>query len=312
MTETEVNGPLKILFMGTPDFAAVSLKKLIDGGFDVCAVITQPDRVNARGNKVIPGAVKAYAESVGLPVYQPASLKNGEADAILAQYRPDIAVVAAYGKILPRSVLEAPKLGCINVHASLLPAYRGASPIQTAIVNGETESGVTIMQLDVGMDTGDMLAAVRVPIASDMTAGELFDELAQAGAELLAEVLPKLEKGEITPEKQDESKATYAPMISKEAANIDYNRSAKQVVDLVRGLNPNPVARTEINGCRIKVYRAGLGQATALPAGTAFEKDGGIAVACGDGTEVLLREVQGEGGKRMDSAAFLRGHRIFD
>ena len=298
--------------MGTPDFAAVTLKELVDRGFEVCAAITQPDRVNARGNKVIPGAVKAYAESVGIPVYQPLSLRNGEGDEIFAKYAPDVAVVAAYGKILPASLLKAPRLGCVNVHASLLPKYRGASPIQTAIVNGETVTGVTIMQLDEGMDTGDMLAVREVGIPPEMTAGELFDALAPVGAELLAETLVKLDAGEITPVKQNNNEATYAPMISKEAAVIDYNGSAKSVVDLVRGLNPNPVARTDIKGSRLKVYRAGVGEETARPAGEAYEKDGSIAVACGDGREVLLSEVQGEGGKRMDSAAYLRGHPLFN
>ena len=303
---------LKVLFMGTPDFAAVTLKTLMECGFEVCAVITQPDRVNARGNKVIPGAAKAYAESVGLPVYQPLSLRNGEGDEIFAKYAPDVAVVAAYGKILPASLLKAPRLGCVNVHASLLPKYRGASPIQTAIVNGETVTGITIMQLDEGMDTGDMLAAREVEIPPEMTAGELFDALAPIGAELLAETLVKLDAGGITPIKQDNSIATYAPMISKEAAVIDYNNSAKSVVDLVRGLNPNPVARTDIKGSRLKVYRAAVGEETARTAGEAYEKDGCIAVACGDGREVLLSEVQGDGGKRMDSAAYLRGHPIFN
>ena len=298
--------------MGTPDFAAVTLRELVGRGFDVRAVITQPDKANARGNKILPGAVKTYAESVGLPVFQPASLKNGEGEEIFAKYQPDVAVVAAYGKILPAPLLKMPRLGCVNVHASLLPAYRGASPIQTAIVNGETVTGVTIMQLDEGMDTGDMLAVREVEIPPEMTAGELFDALAPVGAELLAETLPKLAAGGIIPVKQDEHKATYAPMISKEAAVIDYTNSAKSVVDLVRGLNPNPVARTELNGCRLKVYRASVGEATDRAAGEVYEKDGRIAVSCGDGKEVLLKEVQGEGGKRMDSADFLRGHRIFN
>ena len=298
--------------MGTPDFAAVTLRELIERGFDVRAVITQPDKANARGNKIIPGAVKSYAESVGLPVYQPASLKNGEGEEIFRRYEPDVAVVAAYGKILPAPLLKMPRLGCVNVHASLLPAYRGASPIQTAIVNGETVTGVTIMQLDEGMDTGDMLASEPFEISPEMTAGELFDALAPLGAKLLAETLPKLAAGEIIPQKQDENKATYAPMISKEAAVIDFSKSAKSVVDLVRGLNPNPVARADINGCRLKVYRAVCGGASARTAGDAYEKDGRIAVACGDGAEVILTEVQGEGGKRMDSAAFLRGHPILN
>ena len=302
---------MRVIFMGTPDFAAVTLRELVERGFDVCAVITQPDRVNARGNKVIPGSVKAYAESIGIPVYQPLSLRAGEGDEIFGKYSPDVAVVAAYGKILPPSLLSLPRLGCVNVHASLLPKYRGASPIQTAIVNGEKVTGVTIMRLDEGMDTGDMLAAREVAIPPEMTAGELFDALAPVGAQLLAETLIKLDAGEIIPVKQDESEATYAPMISKEAAVIDFSKSAESVVDLVRGLNPNPVARAEIKGNRLKVYKAAVGEATGRPAGDAYKKDGMIAVACGDGKELLLKEVQGEGGKRMDSAAYLRGHPIF-
>ncbi|MBQ9557610.1 MAG: methionyl-tRNA formyltransferase [Clostridia bacterium] len=303
---------MKVVFMGTPDFAAVTLKELVERGFGVCAVITQPDRVNARGNKVIPGAVKTYAESVGLPVYQPLSLRGGEGDEIFKKYSPDVAVVAAYGRILPPSLLSLPRLGCVNVHASLLPKYRGASPIQTAIVNGENVTGVTIMQLDEGMDTGDMLAVREVGIPPEMTAGELFEALAPVGAELLTETLIKLDAGEIIPIKQDESKATYAPMISKEAAVIDFTKSAASVVNLVRGLNPNPVARADIKGNKLKVYKAAVGETTVRPAGEAYEKDGSIAVACGDGIEVLLNEVQGEGGKRMDSAAYLRGHPIFN
>ena len=303
---------MKVVFMGTPDFAAVTLKELVERGFDVRAVITQPDRVNARGNKVIPGAVKTYAESVGLPVYQPLSLRGGEGDEIFKMYSPDVAVVAAYGRILPPSLLSLPRLGCVNVHASLLPKYRGASPIQTAIVNGESVTGVTIMRLDEGMDTGDMLAVREVGIPPEMTAGELFDALAPVGAELLAETLIKLDAGEIIPIKQDESKATYAPMISKEAAVIDFTKSAESVVNLVRGLNPNPVARADIKGNRLKVYKAAVGETTVRLAGEAYEKNDSIAVACGDGREVLLKEVQGEGGKRMDSAAYLRGHPIFN
>ncbi len=294
--------------MGTPDFAAVSLRALVEGGFDVCAVVTQPDKVNARGNKIIPCAVKAYAESVGLPVYQPTSLKNGEGDEIFDRYDPDIAVVAAYGKILPQSLLKKPKYGCINVHASLLPAYRGASPIQTAIINGETESGVTIMQLDVGMDTGDMLASAKVDISSEQTAGELFDCLAKLGAGLLTEVIPEIEKGKIVPEKQDEEKATYAPMISKEAAVIDYCMPAQNIVNLVRGLNPNPIAKADVNGKRLKVFCAKVGDKVEGNIGDVYEKDGKIAVVCGDGKELLLCEVQCEGGKRMECAAYLRGH----
>ena len=303
---------MRIVFMGTPDFAAVTLKELVGRGFDVCAAITQPDRVNARGNKIITGAVKSYAESVGIPVYQPLSLRNGEGEEIFKKFSPDVAVVAAYGKILPASLLKLPRLGCVNVHASLLPKYRGASPIQTAIVNGEKVTGVTIMQLDEGMDTGDMLAVREVEIPPEMTAGELFDALAPVGAELLAETLIKLDAGEIIPVKQDQSKATYAPMISKEAAVIDFAKSAADVVNLVRGLDPNPVARTDIKGNRLKVYKAAVGEKTSRPAGEAYEKDGMIAVACGDGREALLTEVQGDGGKRMDSAAYLRGHPIFN
>lgn len=309
-TSKERKTDLKILFMGTPDFAAISLRALVEEGFDVCAVITQPDRVNARGNKIIPGAVKAYAENIGLPVYQPTSLKNGEGEEIFREYNPDIAVVAAYGRILPESLLRMPRFGCINIHASLLPAYRGASPIQTAIINGETETGITIMQLDVGMDTGDMLAVEKVAIGPTQTAGELFEVLADVGAKLLTNVLPKIEKGELLPMKQDESKATYAPMISKEAAVIDYSKSAHEIVDLVRGLNPNPIAKTDINGNRLKVFVAQVGDDTSAQVGEAYLKNGVIAVACGDGREVLLSEVQGEGGKRMPCADYLRGHPI--
>jgi len=299
---------LKIIFMGTPEFAAVSLRELVEKGFDVCAVVTQPDKVNARGNKIIPCAVKSYAESVGLPVYQPTSLKNGEGDEIFDKYKPDIAVVAAYGRILPESLLRKPKFGCVNVHASLLPRYRGASPIQSAIINGETESGVTIMQLDVGMDTGDMLACEKVDILPEQTAGELFDCLANVGAKLLARVLPEIENGKIVPKKQKEDDATYAPMISKEAAVIDFEMPADDVVNLVRGLNPNPIAKADVNGKRLKVFCAKVGCQVNGNIGEAYEKDGKIAVVCGDGKEVLLCEVQGEGGKRMDCAAYLRGH----
>lgn len=297
--------------MGTPDFAAVSLKKLIDVGHNICAVITQPDKTNARGNKIIPSPVKILAEQNDIPVYQPVSIKNGEGDIIFNKYQPDVAVVAAYGKIIPVSMLSIPKYGCINVHASLLPKYRGASPIQSCIINGETETGVSIMQLDEGMDTGDILAMSKIQINYRETSETLFDRLAFVGADLLLEVLVKLDNGSAVRTKQDESKATYTGMISKEMAVLDYCKPAKEIVNLIHGLNPNPVARTEINGERLKIYTATIGEKSDKDKGTSYEKNGKICVVCGDLLEVIFDEIQGEGGKRMDSSSYLRGHHIF-
>lgn len=303
---------MRVLFMGTPDFAAVSLNRLIEKGYEVCAVITQPDKTNARGNKIIPGPVKLMAESKGIPVYQPASLKHGEGDVIFDEYSPDVAVVAAYGKILPPSLLNKPKFGCINIHASLLPKYRGASPIQSCIINGDTETGISIMQLDEGMDTGDIIAVTKTAVDDKESAGELFERLATIGADLLCDVLPRIESGSIVFEKQNEALATYAGMISKEMAVIDYCKPAREIVNLIRGLNPNPVARTEINGERLKVYSASVGDVSDKPAGSPYNKNGKICVVCGDSNELIFDEIQGDGGKRMDSSSFLRGHRLFD
>ena len=242
--------------MGTPEFAVASLNALLDAGHEICAVVTQPDRPQGRGYKLAPPAVKTAALARGLGYFQPETLKNESLLPLLERTRPDAIVVAASGKILPQYVLGFPPRGCINVHASLLPRYRGAAPINWAIINGERESGVTIMYMEKGLDTGDMLLSVRTPIADDDTAGDLHDRLAVLGADALVHALALLEAGRITPVKQDDSQHTYAPMLSRDDCRLDFCQSAKQVRDRIRGLAPFPGAYLTLSGRQIKVFEA--------------------------------------------------------
>ena len=296
--------------MGTPDFAVASLAALADAGHEICAVVTQPDRPSGRGYKLAPPAVKTAALERGLQVFQPETLKNEALLPLLEQTRPDAVVVAAYGKLLPQYVLGFPPLGCINVHASLLPKYRGAAPINWAVINGERESGVTIMYMEKGLDTGDMLLAVRTPIADDDTAGTLHDRLAALGADALVHALALLEAGRITPVKQDDSLHTYAPMLARDDCRLDFRQSAKQVRDRIRGLAPFPGAFMTLDGRQIKVYEAQFAPGGGEPGRVLYaDKERGLVVACADGA-LRLDTLQPQGKRRMAAKEYLAGHPV--
>ncbi len=304
---------MKIVFMGTPDFAVPPLRALTEAGYEVAAVVTQPDKPKGRGKTLLPTPVKEEALMHEIPVYQPKKVKNNpEFMDILKEIAPDIIIVAAFGQLIPKEILELPKFGCINIHASLLPKYRGAAPIQQAVIDGEKESGVTIMQMAEGLDTGDMISKIVIPLSPEETGGSLFGKLAQAGAELLIKTLPSIEQGTAEYEKQpEESPTPYAAMITKQMGLMDFNRQACELERLVRGLNPWPSAYTFINGKTLKVWKCkvSMEETEAVP-GTVFLTDKeGIHVACGQGV-LILTEVQLEGKKRMETEAFLRGYHI--
>lgn len=301
--------------MGTPDFAVPCLQALIDNGENVQAVFTQPDKPKGRGYKMLPPPVKSLALTYNIPVYQPLSLKKGE-DAenalnILKELSPDLIIVVAYGKILPKEILELPKYYCINVHASLLPRYRGAAPIQWCVLNGEKETGVTTMLMAEGLDTGDMLLKESVAIGDDETASELHDRLSAVGAELLIKTISAVKVGAITREKQEDSLSNYASMITKDMCPIDFSLPAQQIHNKIRGLSASPCAVTMLNGKRLKIFKSTMSDKKKydLAAGTVVnEKD--FTVVCGDGYTVTFTEIQSEGGKRMKVSDFLRGNHI--
>lgn len=303
---------MRILFMGTPDFAAASLRALLDSGRDVAGVVTNPDKPKGRGYKLVKPPVKELAEDAGIPVFQPASLKNGELQPVLDELQPDIICVVAYGKILPGYVLDFPRLGCVNVHGSLLPKYRGAAPIQWSVINGDEYAGITTMLMNEGLDTGDMLLCERVKIGAEETSAELFDRLAPLGGELLCKTLDALEKGTVRPEPQNDSEATYAPMIKKEDGKINWSDSPEKICSLVRGMNSWPMAYTYFNGQPVKIISAAVSadKPDALPGTVAgLVKKQGLLVSCGGGG-VFIREVQFAGSKRMSIEDYLRGHSI--
>lgn len=298
---------MKIIYMGTPDFAVPALKALASSEHEVCAVFTQPDKPRGRKMILTPPDVKVCAQSLEIPVYQPESMKNGDALDIINQYNPDVIVVAAYGKILPKAVLELPKFGCVNIHGSLLPKYRGAAPIQQAVLNGDKVTGITTMLMDVGLDTGDILLTEETEIGENETSGELFDRLAKIGAELILKTLSKLENGEITPQKQDEKLATHTSKIDKSLCPVDFSKSAYEVHNLVRGLNPWPVATAEIGGKRVKLYSTKICDKSGKSGTILSVKP--LVVACGEGSVEIL-ELQPEGKKRMTAQAFLAGRTL--
>ena len=296
---------MRIVFMGTPDFAVPSLNALLERGHEVAAVYTQPDKPKGRGHKLLPPPVKETALMHNIEVRQPATFKNNEDEiAYLKALAPELIVVAAYGKLLPPSVLNIPPRGCINVHGSLLPKYRGAAPIQWAVLNGDKTAGVTIMQMAEGMDTGDMLTKAETPVGEDETAGELFDRLMVLGAELLVDTIDKLDI--ITPQPQNDAEATHAPMIRKEMGVIDWTQPAQHVHNLVRGLNPWPSAFFTLGGKRIKLHKTKVVSGKGEP-GEVTVIDGEMAVYCGENA-VQLIEIQPENGKRMRGSDYLRGH----
>lgn len=299
---------MRIVFMGTPDFAVPSLQALIDAGHDVCAVYTQPDKPQGRKQILTAPPVKTLALEHDIPVFQPNTLKNEDEQARLRELAPEVIIVVAYGKLLPKAVLDIPPHGCINVHGSLLPRWRGAAPIQWAVIAGDEMAGVTTMQMAEGLDTGDMLLTYETKVGEKETAGELFDRLAQSGAELLTQTLVKLD--EITPRPQDDAQSCYAHMLDKQMAVIDWSKSAHEIDCLIRGLNPWPIALTTLSGERLKVFAAEKANGNGEP-GTVLEADPkkGLTVACGEGALKLI-EIQLVGGKRMKATDFLRGHVI--
>lgn len=295
---------MRIVFMGTPDFAVPSLEALLRRGHEIAAVYTQPDKPKGRGHKLLPPPVKVLALEHNIPVCQPTTLRNAEAVETLRAFGPELIVVAAYGKILPPDVLAIPPHGCINVHGSLLPQYRGAAPIQWAVLNGDKISGVTIQRMAEGVDTGDILAKAQTEIGEDETSGELFDRLMMLGAELLVDTIDKLDT--LTPEPQDEALATHAPMLQKEMGAVDWTKPASEVHNLVRGLNPWPAAYLTLDGKRMKLWRTKVVKANDLP-GVLTVLDGEMTVYCGSDAVQLL-EIQPENGKRMRGSDYLRGH----
>lgn len=301
---------LNIVFMGTPDFAVPCLKALVDTKHNVQAVFTQPDKPRGRGNKLVPTPVKKFAIECNIPVYQPTGLRKGnDAESslqVLQELNPDLIVVVAYGQILPKSILDLPKYRCINIHASLLPKYRGAGPIQRCILDGETLTGVTSMYMEEGLDTGDMLIKEEITIGKNMIADELHDALSEMGAEVLLKTIQAIEDGSIVRTPQDDSKSTYAKMITKEMSHLDFSKSAQEVHNIIRGIT----GFTSLNGKRLKVFRSEILEKTSSePFGTIVDTSN-FTVVCGDGKCIKFNEVQLEGSKRMDTKVFLRGKKI--
>mgnify|MGYP000097900873 FL=1 len=302
---------MRILFMGTPDFAVPSLEALVAAGHEVVGGFSQPDKPKNRGMKLQPTPVKCCAQAHGLAVFQPTKLRDGTALETIVQLAPDLIVVAAYGRILPQEILSYPRLGCINVHSSLLPKYRGAAPIHWAILNGEQETGVTIMHMALALDAGDIISAAETPIDPDEDALTLTNRLAELGAETLSRTVQALAAGTAGRTKQDESAVTFAPMLSRELSPMDFTRPARSLHDQVRGLQPWPCAVTELSGATVKVYRTAVGGAVKAAPGTIVRADKtGIEIACGDGLTLRILELQPQNGKRMAVASYLAGHPV--
>lgn len=301
---------MRIVFMGTPDFAEESLRALLEAGEDVVAVFTQPDKPRGRGMRESFSPVKALAVERGIPVYQPVTFKDGAATELLRTLAPELLVVVAYGRILPQAFLDVAKYGSINVHGSLLPKYRGAAPIQWAVLNGDKMTGVSVQYMAAAMDAGDVIASRETEIGEFETAGELFERLKTLGAELLAETVRKIASGSVIRVPQNEADATYTKMLDKNMSPIDWNKSPREIVKHICGLNPWPVATTELGGVSFRVFgaeytdtRTALAPGKIISAGKA-----GIEVACGGGRSLRITEVQAAGKKRMSAAAFLLGH----
>ena len=303
---------MKILFMGTPDFASTSLKALLDSDMDIVGVVSQPDKPKGRGHKLVPTEVKSVALEAGLKVFQPLTLKDGTFREILDELKPELIVVVAYGKILPDYIIEYPKYGCVNVHASLLPKYRGSAPIQWAIINGERVTGVTTMKMDSGVDTGDMLLKAETEIGEYETSEELFDRLAVMGGELLIKTVKGLEAGAITPVPQNHAEHTCAPMITRETGIIDWTKSAREISKLICGLNSWPLASTLYKGETLKIVTAAVSnEQTNEQAGkiVSLDKGKGLKVACGEGT-LYITTAQFPNSKKMNVEDYARGHSI--
>lgn len=295
---------MKIVFMGTPDFAVPCLQSLIDDRNEIAAVFTQPDKPKGRGYTLTPPPVKELAVRYKIPVYQPVTFKDGQAFEILKALAPEMIVVVAYGKILPKEVIDLPKFGCVNIHASLLPEYRGAAPIQQAVLDGRKETGVTAQQMDIGIDTGDILMKSVLPVGENETADELHDRLSLAGAELVVKVVHAAAEGTLVPEKQDDSKATHVGKLTKEMSEIDFGKTAAEVHNKVRGLNSWPSASAKLNGKRVKIHRTLVVSGSGKP-GQVLSLNP-LIVACGEGA-VQITEIQPEGKRKMDARAFVNG-----
>lgn len=304
---------MRIVFMGTPDFAVPSLKALLAAGHEIVGVFTQPDKPKNRGMKLAPSPVKVVAQEYQLPIFQPTTLKTDEAYDILVDLQPELIAVAAYGKILPKKILDLPVLGCINVHSSLLPRYRGAAPINWAILNGDQETGVTIMYMAEGLDTGDIISQQTTPIDSNETVESLHDRLAEMGAELLVKTVTAIGAGMATRTPQDDSLSSYASMLSRDLSPIDFNKPAHQIHNQVRGLIPWPATSVEIGGITFKIFSVEeTDESSEKPAGTVLGADKkGINVVCGDGKVIRILELQAPGKKRMRAVDYLRGHTLF-
>lgn len=301
---------MRMVFMGTPEFAVPCLQKLIDLGHEVTGVFTQPDKPQGRKMVLTPPPVKTLALENGIKVYQPVKMRDGTAFEMLKEADPELVIVVAYGKILPKEILEYPKHGCINIHASLLPALRGAAPIQWSIINGFKETGVTSMQMDEGLDTGDMLLIGKLEIGENETAGELHDRLSVLGAEVLEQTLAALSKGELKPEKQNHEIFTYAPMLSKELSPIDWSKSAKEIHDKIRGLCPWPSASSKLGGKNVKIHKSVLCSSNGSEPGKIVESGKRLVVSCGDNKCIEILELQAEGKKSMSASDYLRGNPI--
>ncbi len=298
---------MRVVFMGTPDIAATCLKKIIADGFDIVGVYTQPDRPRGRGMQMTCSPVKQAALDRGLPVFQPESFREEAAVQQLRDLRPDVCAVVAYGRILPQRVLDIPGRGCVNIHASLLPKYRGSAPYQWAVLDGQAETGVTAMFLSREMDAGDIIDVSPTPIAPEETAGELLDRLAVLGAELLSKTLGRMAAGEVAHTPQDSAQATYAPMLDKSMCPIDFTKSALEVHNHIRGLHPWPVATMELHGKLFKVHSAAPTEGTGAPGEILRLTPTGLTIACGEGA-IEIRELQAPGGRRMAAADYFRGH----
>ena len=302
---------MKVVYMGTPDFAVCALEAIVTAGHDVKAVITQPDKAKGRSKALVPTPVKAKAMEYDIPVYQPEKLREEDNVKLLADINPDIIVVAAYGQILPESILNIPRYGCINIHASLLPKYRGAAPIEWSIIDGEEVTGVTTMYMEKGLDTGDMIEKVEIPIQAEDTGETLHDKLAEAGAKLIISTMDKLEAGTATRTKQNDEESCYASMLNKDMGNIDFTKSATEIERLIRGLNPWPCAYTKIDGKGVKIYKAQVCEVAedSKPGKIVDETKKTFTIACGkDG--LVIKNLQPEGKKPMDTVAYLNGNKL--
>lgn len=300
---------MRIIFMGTPDFAVPCLEKLIHSKHEIVAVFTQPDKKKGRGYTLTAPPVKELALNHGIQVFQPESLKNQQILSLSVSLKPDLIVVVAYGKILPKNILDLPPLGCINVHGSLLPKYRGAAPIQWSVINGEKITGVTTMYMDEGLDTGDIILKSETKIGENETSGELFDRLSVMGAELLSKTLNGIEAGNLVREKQNDEMATYAPMLNKSLSKINWSDSAEKIHNLVRGLNPWPVAMTAIDNKNVKIYRTKVAESLCGKLGEVKSIEPFI-VSCGNNSAIEILELQLESKKRMNSSDFFRGYKL--